>query len=191
MVAESKIIGDYDDSFTGGDGTITVSLFPESCKIRWSQCSALADFLASYFDSTFSSVAEQNEWRREMIGTIAYIMNELIENAVKFTQQGKIEAGMGVSSDEVIFIVRNSIKVSAVATFEAVLDEIMCGNPSSILIRKVEQNASDEKSRGSGLGFLSIMSDYNAKLGWKFEPSESIPDRMTVTTMARLPRTRK
>jgi hypothetical protein len=191
MIAESKVIGDYDDRFAGTNGTITVCLFPESCKIRWSQCSALADFLAAYFDSSFSASAEHNEWRREMIGTIAYIMNELIENAVKFSQYGKIEAGMGFANEEVIFVVRNSIKMSSVATFEAVLDEIMCGNPSSILVRKVEQNASDEKAKGSGLGFLSIMSDYNARLGWKFEPSDNVPDRMTVTTMARLPKTRK
>jgi hypothetical protein len=190
MIAESKIIGDYDDSFTADGRTITVSLFPESCKIRWSQCSALADFLAAYFDSSFAASSDNADWRREMMGTIAYIMNELVENAVKFTQHGRIEAGMDFSGEELVFIVRNFIKASSVASFEAVLDEIMCGNPSSILVRKVEQNASDEKARGSGLGFLSIMSDYNAKLGWKFEPADDVPDRMIVTTMARLPKTR-
>jgi len=191
MMVDSKIIGEYDDNFTGQAGTITVCLFPESCKIRWSQCSALADFLAAYFDSTLAMSSESSEWRREMTGTIAYVMNELIENAVKFSQHGKIEAAMGFIGEEVVFVVRNSIKMSSVATFEAVLDEIMCGNPSSILIRKVEQNASDEKVRGSGLGFLSIMSDYNAKLGWKFDPAEHAPDRVIVSTMARLPKTRK
>src|SRR5262249_8728899 len=144
MIVDSKIIGDYDDNFSGQGNTISVSLFPESCKIRWSQCSALADFLAGYFDSALATSTENAEWRREMMGTIAYIMNELIENAVKFSQHGKIETIMSFLGDEVVVVVQNSIKTSSVATFEAVLDEIMCGNPSSILVRKVEQNASDE-----------------------------------------------
>jgi hypothetical protein len=43
-----------------------------------------------------------------------------------------------------------------------------------------------DESSGSGLGLLTIMNDYMAKVGWKFESNSQHPEITTVTTMVQL-----
>jgi hypothetical protein len=44
----------------------------------------------------------------------------------------------------------------------------------------------DESESESGLGLLTMMNDYLAKLGWKFETVQQDPEVIAVTTMVRL-----
>ena len=51
---------------------------------------------------------------------------------------------------------------------------------------KVEQSLEDENSEASGLGLLTMINDYSAKLGWKFETTKENPNIIDVTTMAQI-----
>ncbi|MEK1850672.1 MAG: ATP-binding protein, partial [Phyllobacterium sp.] len=42
------------------------------------------------------------------------------------------------------------------------------GDPGELLIRRIEANAERVDMSGSGLGLLTLMSDYNARLAWVF-----------------------
>jgi len=55
-----------------------------------------------------------------------------------------------------------------------------------LYIHQLEQNAADETSTASRLGFLTMINDYMATLGWKFETLAKTPPVTTVTTMVRL-----
>lgn len=198
MIDENRVFGDYDEDFIAQKSAITIRLFPGNLKMRWSQCSILTDFLTAYFTSSedrpASDEARMDDDHEEFMSAFAYVMNELIENAVKFGAQGNIDAGVGIKDDEIVVLVANSILASHAAEFQAVLEEITSDNPSAILVRRVEQNVVDDpemQSRGAGLGLLTLMSDYNARLGWRFEPAAAHGDRVIVSTMARLPRSER
>jgi hypothetical protein len=49
----------------------------------------------------------------------------------------------------------------------------------------MESNANDENTN-SGLGLLSMICDYSAKISWKFEMLQTEPSLVTVTTMVSL-----
>ena len=153
MLGTSQIYGDYDETFTVQDAAIAIRLFSENVKMRWSQCSALADFLVTYFASRGDGTAAKGVTKAK--DAIAYIMNELVENAVKFSFRGNIDASIGVQDSEIVFLVRNVITASTFSNFQAVIDEITSGNPSLILIARIEEHASAEESRKPGLGLLS------------------------------------
>ena len=52
--------------------------------------------------------------------------------------------------------------------FQSLLSELTARDPGELLIERIEANAADETSSGSGLGLLTLMNDYGARLGWNF-----------------------
>ena len=59
-----------------------------------------------------------------------------------------------------------------VAAFQAFLAEVETRDAGELLIERIEANAADDSSNGSGLGILTLMNDYGARLGWRFEQQE-------------------
>lgn len=44
------------------------------------------------------------------------------------------------------------------------------------------ERTAEEENCGSGLGILTMLNDYAAKIGWKFEQVQAEPLAFTVTT---------
>ena len=54
-------------------------------------------------------------------------------------------------------------------------------------LQQIEINAESEtESETSGLGLLTMINDYSAKIGWKFEPVPDCLDTILVTTLAQI-----
>nr|WP_245912130.1 hypothetical protein [Calothrix elsteri] len=62
----------------------------------------------------------------------------------------------------------------------------MVSDANELYFSQLEKNAEDENSTASGLGLLSMINDYSAMLGWKFETIQEKPEIITVTTMVQL-----
>ena len=62
---------------------------------------------------------------------------------------------------------------AADATRQALLAEVTTRDPGDLLIERIEANAADENSSVSGLGILTLMNDYGARLGWNFREDAS------------------
>ena len=58
-------------------------------------------------------------------------------------------------------------------------------DPGELLIERIEENAENANSSGSGLGLLTLMSDYGARLGWRFQPAAEA-DAIRLDTYAAL-----
>jgi hypothetical protein len=80
----------------------------------------------------------------------------------------------------------NETDTQAVRKFQAFIEELVTSDPSELYIRHLEENAQDESDRQSGLGLLTMMNDYLAKLGWKFETVQKNPEVLALTTMVQL-----
>ncbi|MEG4234863.1 DUF6272 family protein [Microcoleus sp. Pol11C3] len=161
-------------------------------KQRWRNNGLSADFLADYLTTFFPGNQDDPatiERQAEIKSAVSYIANELLENAMKFndeTSDYPIDIKLQLESDGVIFSVANSISPQAVDKFQAYIQQLLASEPSELYIQRLEKNAADESCTNSGLGLLTMLTDYTAKLGWKFQTVHKDPEVIAVTTMVQL-----
>ena len=96
-------------------------------------------------------------------------MNELLENAIKFRSPGDIELRCSLEDGNFELTVRNLASRDVASRFQSLLSEVTSRDPGELLIERIEANAADETSSASGLGILTLMNDYGARLGWNFD----------------------
>jgi len=164
-------------------------------KQRWRNNGLSANFLGDYL-TTFFPISDDDDQaghlkkRRRVKGATSYIANELLENAMKYhdsSSQHAISIHMQLYPDNIVLAVSNSVTLQAVAPFQAFIEELIASDPGELYLSTLEKNAEDENSSSSGLGLLTMLNDYAAKLGWKFEPLPEEPQTMKVTTMVQIP----
>ena len=181
----NESIGEFRE-LGGGDVRVALVFFPGDFSVRWSQCSATADFFAEYFAGVHEAGLVEDTDRRDFVGSVGYVLNELIENAVKFCAGGTVEVDACVDDGEFIVVVSNQIVGTSVEPLRARFDELLRGDPQDLLLQRVEENAANPDQTTSGLGFLTMLSDYQAKLGWRFDAAPGNPDNALLRTTARL-----
>jgi hypothetical protein len=157
---------------------------------RWRNNSLSADFIANYW-ATFL-LSQGNSGHSQEAGlkdTVSYIANELLENAVKFhleTPGIPIRLGVYQIKQRLRFYVTNSISAQASLPFQQYIHILLTEDPDDLYIRQLEHNAATEDSTESHLGLLTLLNDYQARLGWKFEQARQAAEIVVVTTMAEL-----
>ncbi|EYF01547.1 slr1658 superfamily regulator [Chondromyces apiculatus] len=182
----SEIIGVYslDDSFSEH---MSLTLYPDSFPVRWSLCNLTANFMAEYFGELFPDADSDDRMlsRDEISGAVGYVLNELVENAVKFNLNGEITVTVGLGREDLVCLVSNQIPNVSVPGLRQKLLELTQEDPGELLRRQAEANFEDAENTGSGLGYLIIMNDYGVSLGWKLDPITS--SSFILKTMARIP----
>nr|WP_172819690.1 DUF6272 family protein [Gloeomargarita lithophora] len=121
----------------------------------------------------------------DLHGAVNYIVNELLENAMKFSapdSTSPVTISLEIYSEQLIVRVQNSITPATAERLQEMIDQISLNSPQELYLQKVEANAVGD-GQGSGLGYLTIINDYEAHLGWKILPG--IPD-WQVTTLVQL-----
>lgn len=162
-----------------------------SLQARWRNNGLSADFLADYLSTFFPG--EDNkalDRRAEIKDAVAYVANELLENAMKFSYEPAHQAvniTMQLASDQVLFYVSNSVDPTTVDRFCCFLQRLLSEDPNDLYIERLMANAESDSEGGSGLGFLTMINNYRANLAWRFESPAENPDLVTVTTLVQLP----
>lgn len=149
-------------------------------ELGWRHSGLTSDFIAEAMALRFSGSKALHTNIRHNIG---YLSNELIENAVKFRQPGKIIIEACVVDGVFLMRVRNKINAETSDKFQEILINMLSVDPGELLIRQIEANASSDTG-GSGLGLLTLLADYDARMSWEFEASGD--DRVKLTTTASL-----
>jgi hypothetical protein len=178
----ARIIGDF-ASTQGWEARVTVSLHPGTFPVPWAQCAATADFLAAWL---CGAAAARGHPVEDLRGTVSYVANELIENAVKFCHGRDVALQAGILGEEVALLVENHLPAGRVADLADKLTELTTGDPVELLVKRVEENAARGAGGGSGLGFLTMMNDYQARLGFSLADGGE-RGWSVVGTSARLP----
>ena len=197
-----KVFGDYIEEFPPELDSLEMIFSPtaHSIRKRWSNNRLSAQFVADYC-STFLPVDDDDpdgdRRIKESKGSITYIANELLENAMKFNDlesQFKVKFGIyfiedrSVENAEVtaVLFVTNSVSPQGVDKFQAFLTELLAADPEELYVTQVEKSLEEEHAEASGLGFLTMINDYSAKLGWKFQLLSAESQIHTVTTMVQV-----
>lgn len=150
--------------------------------LAWQHCAVTSDFLSDFYALSRPGTPHDYTEARHCIG---YLLNELLENAVKFRAPGDILIETSLDGDRFEAKIVNPITGAAAARFQTVLTEMIAQDPGDLLIARIEANALAGAEGGSGLGLLTLMSDYGARLGWIFR-RDGAADRLALETFAAL-----
>jgi len=192
-----QIFGEFIEQFPLEHDSLELSFSERSqpSKQQWQNINLSSEFLAEYFLNCLAideNEPEVEEHRAEIKHTLTYVGNELLENARKFHEVSPNQVKFGIHlldrSEKVTAVIftENSISTEKVENFQALIAELLSSDTNELYIQQIEKTAADEDSEASGLGLLTIINDYDAKLGWKFESSPSNPQITIVTTMAQV-----
>ena len=193
-----QIFGDFVESFPPAQDSLELIFTPSSLPIkkRWRSNRLSANFMADYF-SNFLPVDEDDPAQKRRIkeskGAVSYVANELLENAIKFNNQEtnfKIKFGIYFIEEgdmTAVLFATNSVSAEGLDKFQKFIQELLCSDPEKLYVQQIEKSAEEENSGASGLGFLTMINDYSAKIGWKFEIVQKEPKMMAVTTMVLVP----
>ncbi len=194
----NQVFGEFIEEFPIEHDSLELSFTSSSRPIKrqWRNNRLSAYFIADYF-SNFLPINDDNpdeENRLEVSkNAISYVGNELLENAMKFNEEinhDQVKFGIHLLEDmekvTAVIFTKNSITPQRYEKFQALIRELLSVDPNELYIQQVEKTALYEHDEASGLGLLTIINDYSAKLGWKFELDPSNLQVITVTTMAQI-----
>ena len=126
----------------------------------------------------------------EIKSGVGYIANELLENAMKFNYapaKHSVSIGMELKADEVVFYVSNYIDPELIPSFQDYIHRLLTEDPNDLYMEKLIADEEDEGSSSSGVGYLTMINDWNAKLAWKFDENKEDSESQKVTTMVNFP----
>jgi hypothetical protein len=193
-----QIFGDFVESFPPAQDSLELTFTPNSLplKKRWRSNRLSANFMADYFSSFFPVDEDDPAQKRrikESKGAVSYVANELLENAIKFNNQGtnfKIKFGIYFIEEAdltAVLFATNSVSAEGLDKFQKFIQKLLYSDPEKLYVQQIEKSAEEENSGASGLGFLTMINDYSAKIGWKFEIVQKEPKMIAVTTMVLVP----
>ncbi len=194
----SQIFGEFIEEFPPKHHSLELifnNLSP-SHKLQWRNHRLSAYFIADYFANLLSideDDADGENRIKECKNSVSYIGNELLENAIKFHAIDQhYPVKIGISSLEepekltAVIFTENSINSDNIERFQALIQELLSTDTHELYVQQLEKIAAEEHSKTSGIGLLTIINDYSAKLGWKFQLESSNTQIITVTTMAQI-----
>jgi hypothetical protein len=174
---------------------LKISFSPLSGPLQqcWRNNGLSADFLADYLSTFFPGHDNQARTKQaELKDAVSYVANELLENAMKYNfapVQHAVSITMELHVHEVRFYVTNCMNPKLLQPFQDFLRRILREDPDHLYMEQLTRNEQEghEDTSGSGLGFLTMLINYQAELAWKFEPIEPGSPIPLVTTSVRLP----
>jgi hypothetical protein len=173
---------------------LSLSFSPLSAPLRhrWRNNGVSADFLGDYvitFLPAIEGVATESR-QSEIKHAVTYIANEFLENAMKYHER-HVDIPIGIrlelANDHITLSASNGIGFAQAQRYKGFAERILQENAGDQLVSQLEKSAAAPDSGESCLGLLTMINDYQAELGWRFESHPGHPEVMTVTTSAFLP----
>ncbi len=192
-IIAQNILGDFIQNLSPSQEYLILSFSPSSIPLRqrWRNNCLSADFLADYLSTFFLGSNDQepdSDKQAEVKSAVSYIANELLENGMKYSTQLSslpISIQIHLNPELIIFQLTNSILAERTPKFQDQIQILLDSDPHELYLAKLERNALSENNE-SGLGLLTMLTDYGVKLGWKFEMLPQKPKEVSVTTMVQL-----
>jgi hypothetical protein len=191
----NQIFGCYGEELGERREYLTLAFSPLSAPLRsrWRNNGLSADFLGDYV-TTFlpadGGTADAPGGKKEIKHAVTYIANELLENAMKYHEHN-VDIPIGIhlelTSSQVTVSATNGVSDEQAQYYKGFVEHILREDAGELLLKQLEESARDEESAKSCLGLLTIISDYGARLGWRFEVHPTHAEIMTVSTVAVLP----
>ena len=193
----NQIFGDFIDHFPPEQDSLELTFSPSSrpIKKRWRNNRLSAHFVADYFTNFLpvdEDEADHQQRLKEGKNAVSYVANELLENAMKFHDEeskNKVKFGIHFLEEEedvtAVIFATNNVKPEGVDKLKTFIEELLSSDPNDMYVSQIEKSA-EEGSESSGLGLLTMINDYSAKMGWNLETVQGESPGTIVTTMAQV-----
>ncbi|MGA9378059.1 MAG: ATP-binding protein [Phormidium sp.] len=170
-----QIFGEFLEAIPASNEYLTLNFSPTSAarKRRWQHNGISADFLGDYFAAFFpgDATSENKINRKNTVKSIvSFIANELLENAVKYSDRTAnlpITITLYLYEKELIFVVTNYAHEISVEKYQDFIRELLDSDSDEFYTRQLEKTALGTGQ--SNMGLLTMINDYSARLGWKFD----------------------
>ncbi len=183
----NETLGSYVEIANSDDiEQLNLSFSPSSLplKQRWRNNGLSADFLGDYVTTFFpkdDSDPETSMRQAEIKGSVAYIANEVLENAMKYAYDNNdsmISISVFLLKDKIIFNGTNDVVKDQFEQLSKTANELLENDTNELFIQRMEENALSDTS--AGLGLLTMINDYDANIAWKYTSTSN--DVVNVTT---------
>jgi len=197
MPENTRFFGDFEESTLKQGESLTMVFSPghSPLKRRWENNGLSADFIADYFKNFYISRQQEKDQNSDdytaenLRDAVKYVANELLENSMKFQDVSAsftAQITLLLHTDRLVFCVTNGVKQTQADVFLQYVEKLLSHDPHELYLETMRRSARDENKGHSGLGLLSMICDYSAKLGWKFEDNPAIPGTAIVSTLVTL-----
>jgi hypothetical protein len=189
----NQIFGNFKEEILANHKLFMMDFFIHSIPLerrkqtRYLSIAFITDYLATLFPVDEEDIKSYGR-QLQMKSAVTYIANELLDNSIKFNHEAvkyPIKFGICFLEKDLIFVASNCASEKTLESFKDFVHELTTSDINELYFRQLEKGA-EEKSEESRLGFLSMMNDYSAKLGWKIETVNKNPEITTITTMVQL-----
>lgn len=138
----------------------SISLLPIDIFDHWDRCGDIADFVATYFQYNFRQASSQN--------IISTVVNELIENAVKYSRNksSPIQIEIRKRQNHMLLRVSNFIPRNQRDHFVDICRDLFQRDLEELYLEKLTRGQSDHTY--SGIGLILLKKDYEALIGVDF-----------------------
>jgi hypothetical protein len=92
-----------------------------------------------------------------------------------------------LAKDHITVSASNGAGARQAQHYKAFVEHLLKGDPDDLMLRQQEESAKSTESTASCLGLLTMINDYGAQLGWRFDVHPVQWEIMAVTTSAVLP----
>jgi hypothetical protein len=190
----AQTFGDFVELLAGDGEYLKIGFHPSSIPLqqRWRNNGLSADFLADYLSTFFPGEDLASAERQSQIkDAVGYIANELLENCMKYShasRQHLVSIEMFLEPGAITLYTSNGIAPARIVPFQAFIRRLLTEDIDALYTEQLERNADDDEgSSASGMGFLTMLSDYGVKIAWNFSAPSQPGDDVAVTTMVRMP----
>jgi hypothetical protein len=189
----TQTFGTFRDDIPESQEFLTLNFTPSSTperQQRWRNYGLSADFLGDYFANFFpgGDVPESTINLKDTIkATVSYIANELLENAVKYSDESvllPVSITLRLFDQDIVFQVTNYANQAVAQQYQEFVQTLQTADIDELYTQQLEKTALGEG--GSSMGILTIIQDYAAQGGWRFERLMENPSISKVTVMMHL-----
>jgi hypothetical protein len=189
----TQTFGTFRDDIPESQEFLTLNFTPSSTperQQRWRNYGLSADFLGDYFANFFpgGDVPESTINLKDTIkATVSYIANELLENAVKYSDESvllPVSITLRLFDQDIVFQVTNYANQAVAQQYQEFVQTLQTADIDELYTQQLEKTALGEG--GSSMGILTIIQDYAAQGGWRFEQLMENPSISKVTVMMHL-----
>ncbi len=172
-MAEGVHIGDTINFDSDVDNCFALTFLPLDFFDNWERGSLLSNFAADYFRHNFPTEREHN--------LISTVLNELIENAVKFSKNKSTPVEITMKKRKTSLLVKacNSLPRHQRDRFVRICEELFERDLDSLYVKRIESDVDDPHA--SGIGLILVKKDYCSGVSFDFSDDSSRKPTVAVT----------
>ena len=170
-------IGDHISSFHKNRSVFNYSFTPKDIQNTWESVGEIADLVANHYKG-------QNDDSIN-IDLVSMVLNELIENAAKFSYENtsKIKINTNKQENKLIVKITNEVSKERWDQLLKICNELFSNDLHTLFLDRLIKLNNNKKS--SGIGLIILKKDYNANLNFTFKKYNNCS--LVVSVMAEIP----